>query len=456
MMGRLERADLETLIASGEIDTVIAAFPDMQGRLIGKRVTGHHFLAKVIEEWHACDYLLALDMEMEPVPGFRVASWEKGYGDFVIRPDLGTLRRIPWLPGTALVLGDVVDHKGHDLRHSPRAILKRQVARLAEHGLEARMASELEFYVFDDSFADCRRKGYRDLATAGHYIEDYHILQTTKIEPLMRSIRNQMEEAGIPVEFSKGEWGPGQAELNLVHADALEMADRHVIYKNGVKEIAHLQDRAVSFMAKWRPDLAGSSCHIHCSLWHKADATPAFVADGGESGGRASPLFGRFVAGLVGAGRPLTFFLAPTINSYKRFQEASFAPTNLAWSHDNRTCGFRAVGRGPATRIECRIPGADVNPYLAMAALLAAGLDGIESGLEPLPAFTGDAYRATDVASVPTTLAEAAALADDSALFRNAFGSDVIDHYVHAARWEQRCFDRAVTDWELERYFERG
>jgi glutamine synthetase len=451
MSGRLDKAELERLIASGEIDTVVAAFTDMQGRLIGKRVTGRFFLEAVHEEWHACNYLLTVDMEMEPVPGFKAASWDKGYGDFIVRPDLGTLRRIPWLPGTALVLGDVCDHDGNPLPYSPRAMLKRQLERLAAKGFAAKMASELEFYVFDDSYAQAREKHYRDLKTAGWYIEDYHILETTKREPLMRAIRNGIDTAGIPVQESKGEWGPGQEELNLVYAEALEMADRHVIFKNGVKEIAWLQGKAVSFMAKWRADLAGNSCHIHGSLWHAQGDRPAF-----SDGHHETPLFRQFLAGLLAVGGDMAYFLAPYVNSYKRFQAGSFAPTSLAWSRDNRTAGFRVLGHGPATRIECRVAGADVNPYLAYAAFLAAGLHGVESQLELPPAFEGDAYKSDQVPSVPRTLHEAVDRLDRCEVLRAALGAEVIDHYVHAGRWEQGAHDRAVTDWELVRYFERA
>jgi glutamine synthetase len=443
---------LRAEVEAGRIDTVVAAFTDMQGRLVGKRTTGRWFVEAAHEEWHACDYLLTADMEMEPVPGFKAASWAKGYGDFVIRPDLSTMRRIPWLPGTALVLGDVMDRDGRDLAHSPRAMLKRQLARLGQHGFTAKMASELEFYVFDDDFRAARDKGYRELRPAGWYIEDYHVFETSKREPLMRAIRNGMEAAGIPVHESKGEWGPGQEELNLVYAEALEMADRHVIYKNGVKEIAHLQGRAVSFMAKWRQDLAGNSCHIHSSLWRAADGAPAFV----DSDGTETDLFRWFLGGQLALAREASAFLAPHVNSYKRFQAGSFAPTGIAWSRDNRTAAFRVVGQGPSTRIECRTPGADVNPYLAYAVLLAAGLHGIENRIEPGPAFSGDAYGAGEVPLLPASLREAIDLLDSSVVLREAMGEEVIDHYVHAARWEQAQFDRAVTDWELVRYFERA
>ena len=451
MSGRLGKDELEALIKSGEIDTVVAAFTDMQGRLIGKRVTGRFFLDSVHEEWHACNYLLTVDMEMEPVPGFKAASWDKGYGDFVIKPDLGTLRRIPWLPGTALVLGDVVDHDGVPLAISPRTMLKRQLERLEAKGFTAKMASELEFYVYDDSYAAAKEKAYRELKTAGWYIEDYHVFETTKREPLMRAIRNGMEAAGIPVQESKGEWGPGQEELNLVYAEALEMADRHVIYKNGVKEIAFQQGKAVSFMAKWRADLAGNSCHIHGSLWHAEGDRPAFSEKREET-----PLFRQFLAGLLACGGDLAYFLAPYVNSYKRFQAGSFAPTNLVWSRDNRTAGFRVLGHGAATRVECRVAGADVNPYLAYAAFLAAGLHGIEQGLELPPEFRGDAYKSGEVPAVPATLRDAVTRLDQSLVLRAAMGDEVIDHYVHAGRWEQAAYDRAVTDWELQRYFERA
>jgi glutamine synthetase len=452
MSGNLDLGTLKRDVQAGALDTVLVCFIDMQGRLIGKRVTGHYFLEQASEEVHACDYLLALDMEMEPVPGYAAASWDLGYGDFAIRPDLATLRRIPWLPGTALVLGDVVDHHGEEVAHSPRAILKRQVARARELGFEVNMASELEFYVFDEPYDQARAKIYKGLKTAGWYIEDYHIFQTTKEESLIRAIRNGMDGAGIPVEFSKGEWGPGQAELNLKYAEALEMADRHAIYKNGVKEIAFLQGRCVTFMAKWDYGLAGSSCHIHASLASAKDGSPVFA---GKSGSH-SDLFKQFMAGQLALARDLTFFLAPYINSYKRFQAGSFAPTKAIWSSDNRTAGFRVVGAGPSLRVECRIPGADANPYLAFAALLAAGLHGIENRLEREPAFTGDAYKGKDIREVPKTLREALDCLDRSQALRAAFGDKVIEHYLHCGRWEQFEYDRRVTDHELIRGFERA
>ncbi len=454
MAGNLDLDALKRLIDAKEIDTVLVAFVDMQGRLVGKRTTGHHFLDSLAEGSHACDYLLAVDMEMEPVPGFKAASWDKGYGDFTIRPDLATLRRIPWLPGTALVLGDVVDHEGQDVPHAPRSILKRQLGRLAEAGYVAKTASELEFYIFEDSFDGARQKGYKGVKPAGWYFEDYHIFQTSKEEGLVRAIRNGMDAAGIPVESSKGEWGPGQAEINLVYAEALEMADRHAIYKNGVKEIAHAQGKSVTFMAKWDYGLAGSSSHLHSSLWD-AKGRKALFHDAREPHGM-SALFRRYLAGQLALARDMTLFLAPSVNSYKRFQAGSFAPTKAVWSFDNRTAGFRVLGEGSAMRVECRIPGADVNPYLAFAAVVAAGLYGIEQRLALEHPFAGNAYSASSIREVPKTLREATQALDGSTALRKAFGDEVIDHYVHAARWEQAEYDRRVTDWELVRYFERA
>ena len=454
MPGNLDLAELKAYVEQGEIDTVLVCFPDMQGRLLGKRVTGRFFLDKCVDEMHVCDYLLTVDMDMEPVPGYRVASWDTGYGDFALKPDLATLRRIPWLEGTALVIADCVDHHGADLGHAPRSILKRQVARARALGYVCKIGSELELYVFDETYESAREKRYRDLKTAGWYIEDYHIFQTTKEEPLIRAIRNAMDAAGVPVEFSKGEWGPGQEEINLQYAEALDMADRHSIYKNGAKEIAHLHGKAVSFMAKWHNGLAGSSCHVHSSLWDAESDAPLFPDPDGEDG--MSPLFRHYLAGQVALAREMTYFFAPYINSYKRFQAGSFAPTKAAWSRDNRTAGFRLVGRGPALRVECRIPGADANPYLAVAATIAAGLYGIERKLGLEPATDGNLYAMEGVREVPGTLREALDALDGSEALRAAFGDAVIDHYLHTGRWEQKEYDRRVTDWELLRNFERG
>jgi len=455
MAGMLTLKELQAAVAAGEIDTVVIAFTDMQGRLVGKRMQAEYFLEGAHEETHGCDYLLANDIDMEPVPGYAAANWEKGYGDFVIKPDLTTLRRIPWLPGTALVLSDILDHHHHEaVTHSPRAILRAQVKRLTDAKMSAFFASELEFYLFDETYETAADKSYANLKTAGRYIEDYHILQTTKEEGVMRAIRTGLQGAGIPVENSKGEWGPGQEEINVRYADALTMADRHVILKNGIKEIALLQNKSVTFMSKWRFDLAGSSSHIHSSLWDAAGKKPLFIDDKDEHG--MSKLMRHYVAGQLAYAREITWFLAPYINSYKRFQAGTFAPTKAIWSEDNRTAGFRLCGaHSKAIRIECRIGGADLNPYLAFAALIAAGLAGIEEKLELEAPFSGDAYQGKRLREVPKTLREASALMGKSKMLRAAFGDDVIDHYVHTAEWEQFEYDRRVTDWELKRGFER-
>ncbi|HXF55545.1 MAG TPA: glutamine synthetase family protein [Hyphomicrobiaceae bacterium] len=454
MAGNLTFEALKAKVEAGEIDTVLVCMVDMQGRLIGKRFQAEYFVDGAHEETHGCDYLLANDIDMEPVPGYAVASWEKGYGDFVLKPDLSTLRRLPWLEASALVLCDVLDHHHHELPHSPRAILKRQVARLADRKMMAYCASELEFYLFDESYESAAAKRFHGLKTAGSYIEDYHILQTTKEESFMRAVRRGLQGAGIPVENSKGEWGPGQEEINIRYADALEMADRHVILKNAIKEIAHAQGKAVTFMAKWRYDLAGSSSHIHLSLWDDKGQKPLFYDPKAEYG--MSPLMRAFVAGQLKYARDITWFLAPYVNSYKRFQVGTFAPTKTVWSRDNRTAGFRLCGEGTkAIRIECRIGGADLNPYLAFAALIAAGLAGIDEKLSLDPPFTGDAYYGKGIPEVPKTLREATEALAGSELLRTAFGSDVIDHYVHTAKWEQFEYDRRITDWELMRGFER-
>jgi glutamine synthetase len=389
------------------------------------------------------------------VPGYAAANWEKGYGDFVIKPDMATLRRLPWLPGTALVLSDILDHHHHeDVAHAPRAILKKQVKRLADMKMSAFFASELEFYLFDETYRSASDKHYQNLETAGRYIEDYHILQTTKEEETLRAMRLGLQGAGIPVENSKGEWGPGQEELNVRYADALTMADRHAIMKNGIKEIAIGKGKAVTFMAKWRFDLAGSSSHIHSSLWDAAGKKPLFLDDKAEHG--MSRLMQQYVAGQLAYAREITWFLAPYVNSYKRFQVGTFAPTKAIWSLDNRTAGFRLCGaHSKAIRIECRIGGADLNPYLAFAGLIAAGLAGIAEKLELEAPYVGDAYQGRRLREVPKTLREAMALMDKSKMLRGAFGDEVIDHYVHTAEWEQFEYDRRITDWELKRGFER-
>ncbi|KAB2846820.1 MAG: glutamine synthetase [Hyphomicrobiaceae bacterium] len=454
MGGNLSFDELKAETKAGGIDTVLACMVDMQGRLVGKRFHASYFVDGAHEETHGCDYLLANDIDMEPVPGYAASSWERGYGDFVLKPDLSTLRRIPWLEGTALVLCDVLDHHHHELAHSPRAILKAQVARLAGQKMKALLASELEFYLFDETFKSALEKRYHGLATAGAYIQDYHILQTTKEEGFMRAVRKGLDGAGVPVENSKGEWGPGQEEINVRYAEALEMADRHVILKNGIKEIAHGQGKAVTFMSKWRYDLAGSSSHIHASLWDETGKKSLFFEPKAEFG--MSKLMASFVAGQLKYARDITWFLAPYVNSYKRFQAGTFAPTRSVWSRDNRTAGFRLCGEGgKGIRIECRIGGADLNPYLAFAALLAAGQAGIEEKLELEAPFSGDAYHDKSIPEVARTLRDAIHALEGSEMLRKAFGSGVVDHYLHTAKWEQFEYDRRITDWELFRGFER-
>lgn len=422
--------DLKKDVAEGRIDTVLACMVDMQGRLMGKRFHAQFFVDSGWKETHSCNYLLATDMEMETVPGYKATSWEKGYGDYALKPDLSTLRRVPWLEGTALVLCDVLDHHTHeDIPHSPRAILKKQVKRLEAMGLKAFMATELEFFLFDQTYDDARASGYRDLQLASGYNEDYHIFQTTKEEDVMRAIRNGLQGAGIPVENTKGEASAGQGEVNVRYADALTMADRHVIIKNACKEIAWQRGKAITFLAKWHYNAAGSSSHIHQSLWSVDGATPLFFDEKGEHG--MSATMKHYMAGLLSHASEITYFLAPYINSYKRFMAGTFAPTKAIWSKDNRTAGYRLCGENSkAIRVECRVGGSDLNPYLAMAALIAAGIDGIERKLELEPAFVGDAYGAREVREIPRTLRSAAVALSSSAMLRNAFGDDVVDHYV--------------------------
>ena len=448
--------DLKKDVAEGRIDTVLACMVDMQGRLMGKRFHAQFFVDSGWKETHSCNYLLATDMEMETVPGYKATSWEKGYGDYALKPDLSTLRRVPWLDGTALVLCDVLDHHTHeDIPHSPRAILKKQVKRLEAMGLKAFMATELEFFLFDQTYDDARASGYRDLQLASGYNEDYHIFQTTKEEDVMRAIRNGLQGAGIPVENTKGEASAGQGEVNVRYADALTMADRHVIIKNACKEIAWQRGKAITFLAKWHYNAAGSSSHIHQSLWSADGKTPLFFDDNGEHG--MSELMKHYMAGLLSHASEITYFLAPYINSYKRFMAGTFAPTKAIWSKDNRTAGYRLCGENSkAIRVECRVGGSDINPYLAMAALLAAGIDGIERKLALEPAFVGDAYGAREVREIPRTLRSAAVALNGSGLLRQAFGDDVVEHYVRAAEWEQEEYDRKMTDWEVARGFERA
>jgi len=438
--------ELKEQVERGEIDTVVAAFTDMQGRLLGKREHAEFFLEESAEHGvEGCNYLLALDMEMDPQAGYAMASWEQGYGDFVLTPDLGTLRRIPWLEGTALVLCDVGWGDGSPVVASPRQVLRTQVERARALGYEPMMGSELEFYLLKESYEEAHAKHYRDLTPSVPYILDYHILATTFDEPLIRHIRNSMAGAGIKVESSKGEAWPGQQEINLRYSDALAMADNHTIYKNGAKEIAHQNGCSITFMAKPDHGWIGSSCHIHSSLWR--EGVNVFTGE--------SEIFQGYLAGWIACLRELALFLAPTINSYKRFTAGSWAPTTLAWGHDNRTCGFRIVGHGPSQRIETRIPGGDVNPYLAFAALIAAGLYGIEQELELPPSLEGNAYE-SDAERFPHALREAVDALEHGTMARAALGDEVVDHYLNYGRVEQRLFDEAVTCWERERLFERG
>jgi glutamine synthetase len=439
--------ELGSATEDGSIDTIVVAFTDMQGRLLGKRIPTDHFLKHDIagQGIDGCSYLLALEMEMDPVPGYGVASWEQGYGDFGLRPDLATLRRIPWLERTALVLADVVWRDGSPVRPSPRQVLKAQVERARAAAFEPMFASELEFYVLKESYAEAHGKHYRDLTPTVPYVLDYHILASTYDEHLLSQIRAGMKGAGMAVESSQGEAWPGQHEINFRFADAVTAADNHTIYKNGAKEIAYLNGMSITFMAKPDHSWIGNSCHIHSSLWRDDDNMFSDESD----------TFHGYLAGHIACARELAVFFAPTINSYKRYVAGSWAPTTLAWGYDNRTCGFRVVGQGNAVRTETRIPGGDVNPYLAFAALIAAGLHGIERELELPPPLDGDAYQ-TDATRFPGSLREAIAALEEGCVARGAFGDDVVDHYLNYARTEQRLFDEVVTCYERERMFERG
>jgi glutamine synthetase len=437
--------ELKQAVADGTVDTVLLVIADMEGRLQGKRLTATHFLADVLEHGaEGCNYLLAVDVDMETVSGYEMSSWERGYGDFEMKPDLDTLRPIPWQDGTVLLMADLQWEDGKDVAASPRQILRRQLDRLAERGLGANAGTELEFIVFRDTYEEAWHKGYRDLEPANLYNIDYSMLGTARVEPLIRRIRNSMQGAGLAVENSKGECNFGQHEINFHYDQALATADGHVIYKNGAKEIAAQEGYAITFMAKFN-EHEGNSCHIHCSL-STEDGRNAFDGD--------DELFDRFLAGQVACMREMTLLFAPHVNSYKRFAEGSFAPTAVAWGHDNRTCSLRVVGHGPSRRVENRLPGADVNPYLALSAMIAAGLHGIDSELELEPPFEGNAYE-SDRPRVPTTMYEARDLFEGSDVAREAFGSDVVDHYLNRARVELAAFEATVTDWERVRGFER-
>jgi glutamine synthetase len=456
--GMLDLETLEREVAEGGIETVITAFPDLYGRLMGKRIQGRFFLDEIATDgMHVCDYLLACDMDMDPTPGYAFTSWETGYGDLHIVPDLATLRRAGWLERTALVLCDAVDEQsGEPVAVAPRTVLQRQLQRAADLGLHPQMGSELEFFLFRDDYRTAREKRWRGLETSQHYIEDYHVLSGGFAEPVIGAIRRGVDASGIPVEFSKGEWGPGQHEINLRYAPALEMADRHVVYKLAAKEIAAAAGTSVTFMAKWHEELAGSSLHVHTSLL-SGEGAPVFPGEGELAGAPvcASDTFRWFLGGLLAHLRELAWFLAPNANSYKRYRPGTFAPTGIAWSYDNRTAGLRVVGRDASLRIECRVPGADANPYLSYAALLAAGLAGVEGRVEPGPAFQGDVYAAENLPQIPSGLGEAIAALEQSRMAREAFGDQVVEHYLHFARTERAALEARVSDVERQRYFER-
>ena len=458
VQGMLDVKALEELTDSGDIDTVLCMFTDLQGRFMGKRVLPHFFLEDVLGEegLHACLYLLAVDMEMEPLPGYQYASWETGYGDFKMMPDLTTLRLCPWLEKTAMVICDIADEDtGEPVEVSPRQILKRQLQRAADAGFVVKTGSELEFYLFKDSYQEAADRRYQDLRPSSTYIMDYHMLQTTKDEWIIRQIRNGMVAAGIPVEFSKGEFGKGQHEINITYSDALSNADHHVLYKHGVKEISAMNGVATTFMAKWTMSEAGSSCHLHSSLW-SPDGNESLMWDG-DGKDHMSETYRHYLGGLMATSREMAITYAPFVNSYKRYQLGSWAPTAIVWSRDNRTCGFRTVGEHRASRVECRIPGADANPYLAFASTIAAGLWGIANKVEPPEMFHGNAYEAKDVPRVPSSLHEAIEAFRGSTVAREGFGDFVFEHLLNTAEQEQVIFDnQCVTDWELARYFERG
>jgi glutamine synthetase len=451
----MSREDLEHSVEAGDIDTVVIAFTDHYGRVHGKRFDAHHFLDEGLDHGtHGCDYLLTVDMEMEPVPGYEYANWELGYGDFHMVPDLETLRIASWLDRSALVLCDLHDPHGDDLVSvAPRSILRKQLQRASESGYTAKGASELEYFLFQDSYREAAENNYQGMTPAGWYIEDYHLLQGTREEFYNGEVRRHLAASGIPVENSKGEWGRGQHEMNIRYAELLDMADRHTIMKQAMKEIADAAGVSVTFMAKPSMDEAGSSCHLHVSLW-EGDSS-AFPGEHPIGPVHGSEVFRWFLGGWMAHAPELMVFMAPTVNSYKRHQDGSWAPTRVAWSYDNRTAGFRVVGHDQSLRIECRIPGADVNPYLAYAGVLASGLDGIANRTEPPEIFEGDVYQARELGQVPQTLRDATDLFASSEFVRDSFGPEVQAHYSHFFRMEQHAYDNSVTDWERARYFER-
>ncbi len=453
MPANLEFDALKQAVRDGTIDTVLVCIVDMQGRLMGKRFHALNFIEHSWQETHCCDYLLATDIEMATPDGYASTSWESGYGDYIMRPDMHTLRLVPWLDGTAMVLCDVLDHHTHEaVPHSPRAVLKRQVERLASLGWVANMATELEFFLFEGRYNKLAKSRYQKLKPVSTYNEDYHILQTSKEEDVMRPLRNHLVAAGVPVENSKGEAETGQEELNIRYSDALSCADNHTIAKHATKEIAWQRGYSASFIAKWHHDKVGSASHIHQSLWQESNGL--FFDESGPHG--MSQLMQHYVAGLIKYAPDYTYFLAPYINSYKRFAKGTFAPTKIAWSVDNRTAGFRLCGDNAALRVECRIGGSDLNPYLAQAVQLAAGLAGIEEKLPLADNTPGNIYANEECRDIPANLRDAQTCLHESSMLRKALGDDVVDHYTRAARWELEEFDRVVTDYEIARGFERA
>ena len=451
--GLLTIEQLQDAVQQQTIETIIVAFTDHYGRLVGKRFDAEYFVNDVFESGtHGCNYLLTTDMAMEPVPGYSFANWELGYGDFHLVPDLSTLRIAAWLDRTAMVICDVKNEKTHEyVDIAPRSILRAQLEKASDYTVFA--ASELEYYLFENSFREAHNQAYHNLKPVGWYIEDYHILQGTRTEAFNAAARRYLKQSGVPVETSKGEWGLGQHELNVRYSDILDMGDRHVVYKQCLKEIAEAMGWSVTFMAKFAADRAGSSCHIHISLWQEGQN--AFDGDNQLGPVKGSDVFRWFLGGCIKYTPDVMVFYAPTINSYKRYVDGSWAPTRLAWSYDNRTAGYRVVGQGKSLRIECRIPGADCNPYLAFAALLASGMEGVKNKIEPPALFDGDIYAAAHLPRVPYTLAEAIDIFSHSPFAKETFGESVVEHYTHFYRTEQAAFNSSVTDWERKRYFEQ-
>ena len=451
--GLLTIEQLRDAVQQQTIETIIVAFTDHYGRLVGKRFDAEYFVNDVFDSGtHGCNYLLTTDMAMEPVPGYSFANWELGYGDFHLVPDLSTLRIAAWLDRTAMVICDVKNEKTHEyVDIAPRSILRAQLEKASDYTVFA--ASELEYYLFENTFRDAHDQAYHNLKPVGWYIEDYHILQGTRTEAFNAAARRYLKQSGVPVETSKGEWGLGQHELNVRYSDILDMGDRHVVYKQCLKEIAEAMGWSVTFMAKFAADRAGSSCHIHISLWQEGQN--AFDGDNQLGPVKGSDVFRWFLGGCIKYTPDVMVFYAPTINSYKRYVDGSWAPTRLAWSYDNRTAGYRVVGQGKSLRIECRIPGADCNPYLAFAALLASGMEGVKNKIEPPALFDGDIYAAAHLPRVPYTLAEAIDIFSHSPFAKETFGESVVEHYTHFYRTEQAAFNSSVTDWERKRYFEQ-